>query len=684
MRQTVIFAIIALLLAGLSSLAYAAEKKKDNDREAPETAAFWTTERIHTMHFRITPQQWQTMQPVRNRGGMLERLSASQMPPPPRQLSTRPVLDPPATQPDEEAYAEGQRLDPNFYGLQFTYVKAQFECDGIPVRDVGFKQRGNSSFNWAARGYNRPFRVDFNRFVDGQKFMGLSAIHLNNNGFDPSRLRETLAYETFRKLGVPAPRTTFALVYLTIEGKLDREYLGLYTLIEEPDSKAFLKNNFGSAKGLLLKPWSIRGLPYLGEQWKAYDSRYNPGTDITPETARRTIDFIKLVNYADDAAFARDIENYLNVDKFLRLLAGQVILSNLDNFLYTGHNFYMYLHPKEDRFYLMPWDLNLAFANFTSAAPIEQALHLSLTHPHTGEMKLIDRLLAIPAYNKAYHELVRAFLADYFNPDRLLPRIDALEAVLRQADAMADAAWAARFNKGPTTQPAKVPPRPRPTLTGWQGGPAIPLKEYVIRRFANLKAQLAGETSGFSLRLRPPPSPPKGGLRAPATFGNLPLTVMATIRGIDGDYDQELSRAEVASAIRQSFAAVDSAKSGAINESQLAASLARALAQTPQFRGDRGRNRDRRAQPPFAAAAAQWAGAIFHAADARKNGRATLDQLLAAADGSFVNADKDKSNRLDDGELLLLLDAMAAALPPPPPPPPVTRPAARPATQPAR
>ncbi len=378
------------------------------------------------------------------------------MPPPSSQPSTRPVLivGAPATQPAH--HVEGERQDPNFYGLEFAYVKADFECDGVSMQNVGFRQRGNSSYNWAANSYKRPFKVDFNRYVDGQKFLGLGAFYLNNNAYDPSFMRETLAYETFRELGVPAPRTCYGLVYLTIEGRLNREYLGLYTLLEEIDSKDFLKHHFGSAKGMLMKPWSIRGLPYFGEEWRFYESRYNVRRGLSAEGARRTIDFVKLVNYADDETFRRQIAAYLDVDGFLRLLAGDVIISNLDTFLFTGHNFYLYLDAKDNRFHFMPWDMNLAFASFTSAGSIEQQLHLSLAHPHSGEAKIVDRLLAIPAYNELYRGHIRQFLATHFTAAKFHARVDALQGVLVRADEAADAAWKACFTV-PGTNPATRP-----------------------------------------------------------------------------------------------------------------------------------------------------------------------------------------------------------------------------------
>ncbi|MFI5379122.1 MAG: CotH kinase family protein [Tepidisphaerales bacterium] len=679
--------LLALLI--LAPAAFAGKE------ESPQATQFWTADRVHTIHLRVSPQQWQMMQPIRVRQNR-QLLVASAMPRPSTQPSAVPVLKatPPTTQPTTRP--EGERLEPNFYGMEFAYVKAAFECDGVALKDVGFRQRGNSSYNWGVNsGFKRPFKVSFKHFVDGQKLHGLTGFYLNNNAYDPSFLRETIGYEAFRAMGVPAPRTTFALVYLTIDGRLDHEYLGLYTLIEELDSKAFLKEHFDSAKGLMLKPWSIHGLPYLGEQWDAYESYYNSRTEPTPKTARRTIDFIKLVNYADDETFRKEIADYLDVDEFLRWMTVEVVLSNLDTIFYTGHNFYLYLNHEDDRFAFLPWDLNLAFAGFTSAAPVEPSLHLSLIRPHTGEAKIIDRILAMPRYRELYLKHVREFLAGYFQGERICARIDAMQAVMARADAAADAAWRAKFVKpttNPTTQPAvKIPPRPVPVWMGWQGQPAIPLKTFVTRRTEAVNAQLAGETDGYTPGGRRGvdlPAVPPGGLRAPAAFGSLSLFASAVMRSADRDYDRKLTRKEMHAAIEAFFAGADTGNRQWLDETRLTLAIARALPSAdPQRRGGGGGgggggglgglfggNRT-------AGTAAPWAGAIMRAVDTGRTGRVTLPQLLAAADVAFDRADRDKSGRLDESELLVLLDTLATT--PMPPAVPSTLPAARPTTLPA-
>ena len=81
----------------------------------------------------------------------------------------------------------------------------------------------------------------------------MSQLNLHNSVRDPSFMNEAVAYRLFRDGGVPASRTAYARVFVTVPGKYDQKYLGLYDLVEDV-SPAFLKERFGTSKGALLKP----------------------------------------------------------------------------------------------------------------------------------------------------------------------------------------------------------------------------------------------------------------------------------------------------------------------------------------------------------------------------------------------------------------------------------------------
>src|SRR2546429_8300524 len=270
--------------------------------------------KIHEIHIEVSQQGWKMMQPK------LYSAFANLFNP-----TTRPT-----TNPTNQKYIEGQRLDPNLNGLEYAFVKAQISFDGETLHDVDLRMKGNSSSASAEKPLHVPLKIDFNRFVPGQHFHGLSTLNLHNNAFDHSQMREHLTYAIFREAGLPASRTAYARVFLSIPGKYDRKEIGLYSIVEEVD-KEFLKSRFPSTKGLLMKPETISfGLRDLGDDWKDYTRQYQPRWEATPKQARRVIELVQLFENADDPTFKNRIESYLNVDQFIRHLAVYTITCNLD------------------------------------------------------------------------------------------------------------------------------------------------------------------------------------------------------------------------------------------------------------------------------------------------------------------------------------------------------------------
>ena len=276
----------------------------------------------------------------------------------------------PPSRPGAGPFGGGGGLD-----IDFKYVKGTLEFGGKTYREVGVRYKGHGSYAVSSRGTKRPFKIDLDRHIKKQTIAGQAKLNLANNVMDPSFTREALAYAVFRRAGVPAPRTAFVKLYLTVPGKFDRTYLGLYTLDEQVD-KRFLRAHFGEADGLLLKPQNTRGLPHLGEEWSAYEKPYEPKTDARPAHKKRLIEFTRLVNdrgEGADEAFREQIGSFLDVDEFLRFLAVNAALANLDSFLVLGKNCYIYLDPETNKFVFIPWDLDISFGGFTMVGPADTA-----------------------------------------------------------------------------------------------------------------------------------------------------------------------------------------------------------------------------------------------------------------------------------------------------------------------
>jgi hypothetical protein len=306
----------------------------------------------------------------------------------------------------------------NLFGMEFPWAHGALTVQGTTYQDVAIRYAGNASYMASAAGLKRPFKVDFDRYAH-REFHALKGVQLQAGALDPSKAREALALGLFRAAGIPAPRTAFADVTLTVPGRHDRAFLGLYTVVEPVDQK-FIEARFRTSNGLLLKPERMRGIDDLGDDWEKYKAQYQPQWTAPPEQGKRVVEFARLIHRADENQFRAEIANYLDIDQFLRFMAINALLANADNFFTLGYNYALYLHPDTKKFIFIPGEQEMAFANFLMMGTADQLMDMSLAHPYTGEHKLVDRLLAIKDVGEKYQQLLKELSASTFTKERLV------------------------------------------------------------------------------------------------------------------------------------------------------------------------------------------------------------------------------------------------------------------------
>lgn len=440
------------------------------------------------------------------------------------------------------------------FGYEFEYVHADFQAGDRTFKNVGVRYKGNGTYLMSARMAKRSFKVDFDRFDNNLAIDDLKKLNLNSGVMDPTKAREALAYAVFRAAGVPASRTAFAEVTLTVPGKYDQELLGLYTIVEQVD-KGFLKTHFGNSKGLLLKPEGIRGVPHLGDDPKAYEKPYNAKNSGDEAEWKRLIEFTRLVNKADDAEFRKQISAYLDIDNFVRFLAANTLLSSLDGFIGLGHNYYLYLSPKTNKFAFIPWDLDLSFGAFAIYGSTEQLADLSIDHPHLGENKLIDRLLAMPEVKTAYRAQIRKLAEEVFIGDKLGKDINAIDTAIKDLIVKDRKAAEARKETGGGFgfgQPF--------------GGQSMTLTAFMEKRSASVTAQLAGKSKGYV---------PAMSFGPPGGFGPGSQLAKPLLDALDTNKDGKVSEEEMAEGMKRLFKQWDKDGNGLLDQKEIADGLQR-------------------------------------------------------------------------------------------------------------
>lgn len=372
--------------------------------------------------------------------------------------------------------------------LDFEYVQADVEFDDAPFGKVGLRYKGNSSFRGSLHSLKRPFKIDFDRFVGEQNFHGLTKLNFSNNFASPEFVNEALAYALFHRAGVTAARTAFARVYLTVEGRYQRKYLGLYTMIEQVDEH-FLVDRFGTKEGLLLKPERVGGINYLGDDWTRYEERYEPKSDVAPGDAQHLMDFARFVNQSDDAAFQKDIASWIDLKNFARFIAVNALLANFDSFLLSEHNFYMYLHPETRRFLWLPWDLNEAFGFFPMAGSIEEQAASSVLRPFTDRHTLLVRLWKLDSFKASYREAIEHLAAHAFKTEDVLAMLGRMRSLL-----------APIVKEEPADEDLAMPAMPGGMRRRPLRGGLTTIEAIIRARMTSVAGQLAGTIQGRPVR----------------------------------------------------------------------------------------------------------------------------------------------------------------------------------------
>lgn len=314
-----------------------------------------------------------------------------------------------------------------------TYFPADLTWNGETVPRVGVRSRGSGSRSGAKPG----LLVDVNRYAGGRTFFGLQSLVLDNLTQDASGVRETVAMRFFSRLNIPAPREAHTRLYV------NGEYAGLYAIVEDVD-ETLLNRVFGGAQGkqqtnsYLFEFNYTPGAPWrfdhLGPKLGPYQDRF----DIKGKRGR-TDDQIwgplqaltRLAAETPPQGFADALNEYLDVDAFVRYAAAQNFVAEHDGLLgYAGaNNFYLYRREGGPHLFIA-WDEDNAFASPTY--PLD-ARH--------DENVVMHKLMAQADQRAKYYDLLQEAAAAAAEPTADRPEGWLRGEIRRQLDLIARATY---------------------------------------------------------------------------------------------------------------------------------------------------------------------------------------------------------------------------------------------------
>ena len=320
-----------------------------------------------------------------------------------------------------------QLLDNLYAAGDEERLLASVVINGVEFDSVGVRYKGNSSYS-TQNGKN-PLNIKLDYIIDDQNFEGYGTLKLANGYKDPSFVRETLSYEIARNY-MPASMANYANVYV------NGSYIGLYTNVQDVDN-FFRETHFLSCNDIRFKgELSSGGTPtvttvfgYYGTDSTDYYNYYELESDTGWQDL---IEFLDVFNNDSDG-----MENYLNVDNHLWMLAFDNLLVNLDSPINFGHNFYLF-KDGADLFNPIIWDLNESFGVFSQILgnpPLNPYQLVSLDpflNSDNSYFPIVKQVLNVDRYKKMYIAHMRTMIEEIFQSGWYETRANELQAIISE------------------------------------------------------------------------------------------------------------------------------------------------------------------------------------------------------------------------------------------------------------
>ncbi|MDP4087355.1 MAG: CotH kinase family protein [Bacillota bacterium] len=290
-------------------------------------------------------------------------------------------------------------------------LPAQLKISGKKL-GIDINYRGSHIRNYKKKSYEITFSKP-------NKYRGAKTIHLNAEYRDPSFIRNKLSFDFFSDIGNLSPESRHVFlklngqtegVYLEIES-VDGQFLGKRKL---PDGAIFYAVD-GDANFSLISDLDKETKKTLGLGYEKKVGRF--------EDELLLQEMIYKINTISRVEFEKEIQRYVNVEQYLRWMAGVVLTQNYDGFV---HNYSLYKNGITEQFEVIPWDYDATWGRDVNGKEME-ANYV----PIVGFNTLTARILDIAGFRNRYKNLISTIMDNQFTVEYLKPKIESMVNLIK-------------------------------------------------------------------------------------------------------------------------------------------------------------------------------------------------------------------------------------------------------------
>jgi spore coat protein CotH len=206
-----------------------------------------------------------------------------------------------------------------------------------------------------------PWLVKIDEYIEGRTYQGHREISLRPGSDEQVPLNEALSLTLIESSGQSAEAYAFTTVTVNDRPTVTR------LMVENP-STDYATNTLGG-DGVLYRARAGGSFEYVGDDPTDYEESFE---QLNKEGSQDLGPLIRLIRWADQATdeeFARELEDYVDVESLATYVATQNLLLNFDDMAGPGKNYLLWYDLETRRFSVLGWDYNLTFSGAADTGP---------------------------------------------------------------------------------------------------------------------------------------------------------------------------------------------------------------------------------------------------------------------------------------------------------------------------
>lgn len=284
------------------------------------------------------------------------------------------------------------------------YIAASVRTNGKTER-AKIRYRGGHTREYPKRSYD--------------VIRGDETCHYNAEYDDPSMIRNALSFAFFPLIGVPAPRCRHVLLYR------NSDFLGVYLEIESVGRRFFRRRGIGASalfyainNNANFDRYRSNYVTPKSSLFSGYEYRFGGETE-----RKRFVSFLRAIHQMSGQDLIAFLSQTLDVDNYLRWLAGAVLTGNYDGF---EQNYSIYRHRLTGKYRMIPWDYEGTWGRNCYGQIQDDDLV-----PVWGYNYLTKRLLEHRPFRIQYQNILLRSLKGPFTEHKLMPMALKMMAEIR-------------------------------------------------------------------------------------------------------------------------------------------------------------------------------------------------------------------------------------------------------------